>query len=136
MNTKWGVGDPHQYLTNDYFAAYDDHRYIKYDPSIKSSSSPNDYINLSCGDDRGGNVPTIVGEWSISVNTGVEYSSNFWPIANHLDFYSRWFGAQKQAYEKQDGWIFWSWKTQFTRDGKVDPRWSYVGKSTLAKPTR
>ena len=122
MNEKWGVGDPTQYLTDNYFAAYDDHRYLKYDPSVTVSQEG--YISASCSDDRGGNVPTIVGEWSLSVATANQYDSDFWPISGSvLTFYQNWFYAQVQTYEKSDveGWIFWSWKAQLG-----DPRWSYT----------
>lgn len=121
MNAKWGAGDPTQYLTDTYFAAYDDHRYLKYDPSVQVSQAG--YISASCADDRGGNTPTIVGEWSLSVDTAHQSDPEFWPIANNLAFYQNWFAAQVQAYEKSDvdGWCFWSWKAQLG-----DPRWSYV----------
>lgn len=120
MNQKWGVGDPTQYLTDNRFAAYDDHRYLKYDPSVTVSQAG--YLAASCKDDRGGNTPTIVGEWSLSVDTDHEKDAQFWPIANNIDFYKKWFAAQVQAYEKSsvEGWIFWSWKAQLG-----DPRWSY-----------
>jgi hypothetical protein len=121
MNNRWGVGDPTQYLSNNYFAAYDDHRYIKYDPSVTVSQQG--YLSASCNDDRGGNTPTIVGEWSLSVATAQQNDADFWPIANNLQFYQQWFAAQVRAYEKSDvdGWIFWSWKAQLG-----DPRWSYT----------
>jgi hypothetical protein len=28
MNELWGSGNPNQYLSNTYFMAYDDHRYL------------------------------------------------------------------------------------------------------------
>jgi len=119
MNNKWGSGDPTQYLTDIYFASYDDHRYLKWDPSVAVSQSG--YVSASCNDDRGGNWPTVVGEWSLSVKDANQFDSQFWPIANNLAFYRNWFNAQVRAYEKQDGWIFWSWKTS----GLNDPRWDY-----------
>ncbi|CAL8580038.1 hypothetical protein XPA_005771 [Xanthoria parietina] len=130
MNTKWGSGDPHQYLTDDWFAAYDDHRYLKYsnDNGINSAGSgktPAAYLKQSCIDDRGGNWPTIVGEFSLSVANDLENSSPaFAPPGDHVDWYRRWFAAQILAYEKQSGWIFWSWKANFI-GGRNDWRWSY-----------
>ncbi|KAL4979632.1 glucan endo-1,6-beta-glucosidase B [Aspergillus desertorum] len=105
MNEKWGSGDPTESLTDNYFAAYDDHRYVKYDSSIAVDKES--YISASCADDRGGNWPTIhTADWEPSSNT---------------DFYARWFAAQAIAYEGQDGWVFWSWKEELG-----DYRWSYV----------
>ncbi|KAI4255148.1 MAG: hypothetical protein LQ352_002719, partial [Teloschistes flavicans] len=130
MNTKWGSGDPHQYLTDDYFAAYDDHRYLKWsnDNGINSpgtGQTPAAYLRESCNDDRGGNWPTIVGEWSLSVADNLEWNNAaFAPPDAHVDWFKKWFAAQIIAYEKQDGWIFWSWKADWI-GGKNDWRWSY-----------
>lgn len=119
MNNLWGSGDPTQYLTQNYFAAYDDHRYLKYASGITQTQAG--YLSASCNDNRGGNWPTIVGEFSLSINDNYQFTSAFWPIASNLAFYQNWFNAQVRAYEKQDGWIFWSWKTS----GLNDPRWDY-----------
>ncbi|KAF6224636.1 hypothetical protein HO173_012979 [Letharia columbiana] len=130
MNAKWGSGDPHQHLTDDTFAAYDDHRYLKYsddnginDPG--TGRTPAAYLKESCHDDRGGNWPTVVGEFSLSVADDLEWnSSEFAPPDSHVGWYAKWFAAQIQAYEKQDGWIFWSWKVDYIA-GRNDWRWSY-----------
>lgn len=119
MNEKWGSGDPTQSLTDNYFAAYDDHRYVKWDSSVAVDKES--YISASCADDRGGNWPTIVGEWSLSVPDNVEHTADWEPSSN-TDFYARWFAAQAIAYEQQEGWVFWSWKAQLG-----DYRWSYKG---------
>ena len=125
QNTKWGSGDPHQYLTDDYFAAYDDHRYLKYDPTV--GSTPAAYLQASCHDDRGGNSPTVVGEFSLSVATDLEWTDpDFAPPDDHVEWYRQWFAAQIQAYERQDGWFFWSWKANYIA-GRNDWRWSYQG---------
>ena len=118
MNSKWGSGDPTQYLTDTYYAAYDDHRYIKWDSSVAVDQQS--YISESCyNDDRGGNSPTIVGEWSISVPDNVQWTSS-WDPNSQKDFYKKWFAAQVINYERQQGWIFWTWKSQLG-----DYRWSY-----------
>ncbi|RFU34687.1 hypothetical protein B7463_g1653, partial [Scytalidium lignicola] len=117
MNDKWGSGDPTQYLTNNWFAAYDDHRYIKWDTSVAVSQSS--YLSTSCNDNRGGNTPTIVGEWSLSVPDDVQWTSG-WDPSTQQNFYKNWFAAQVMSYEKQDGWIFWCWKSQLG-----DYRWAY-----------
>lgn len=119
MNALWGSGDPNESLTDLWFAAYDDHRYLKWDGSV--AVSKDNYIATSCNDNRGGNWPTIVGEWSLSPPDDVQWNSNWAPDTNK-DFYSKWFAAQVIAYEKQDGWIFWTWKSQLG-----DYRWSYQG---------
>ncbi|KAL2007894.1 hypothetical protein VTN00DRAFT_7876 [Thermoascus crustaceus] len=117
MNALWGSGDPNESLTDLWFAAYDDHRYLKWDGSV--AVSKDNYISTSCNDNRGGNWPTIVGEWSLSPPDDVQWNSDWAPDTNK-DFYSKWFAAQVIAYEKQDGWIFWTWKSQLG-----DYRWSY-----------
>lgn len=122
MNAKWGSGDPNQALTDLWFAAYDDHRYLKWDGSV--AVSKDNYISTSCNDDRGGNWPTIVGEFSLSPPDNVQWTADWAPDTNK-DFYKKWFAAQVMAYEKQDGWIFWTWKSQLG-----DYRWSYQGESS------
>ncbi|KAL1970318.1 hypothetical protein VTN77DRAFT_5478 [Rasamsonia byssochlamydoides] len=117
MNAKWGSGDPTQALTDTYFAAYDDHRYLKWDSSVPVS--PQSYLSTSCNDDRGGNWPTIVGEFSLSPPDDVQWTAE-WDPGTNQDFYKKWFAAQVMAYEKQQGWIFWTWKSQLG-----DYRWSY-----------
>ena len=37
-----------------------------------------------------------------------------------MPFYTDWWSAQVQAYEMQDGWVFWTWKTDLG-----DYRWDY-----------
>jgi aryl-phospho-beta-D-glucosidase BglC (GH1 family) len=118
MNAKWGSGDPTQFLTDQYYAAYDDHRYIKWSGIATSQAN---YISTSCADDRGGNWPTIVGEWSLSVPDDVQWNSDWNPYQEPgRTFYRRWFAAQVIAYERQFGWIYWSWKSELG-----DLRWSY-----------
>lgn len=122
MDTAWGSGDPHEYLTDDYFAAYDDHRYIKYDTSVTVSHDA--YISSSCSYDPDGNWPEIVGEFSLSPPTDVQDTSD-WSTDTQQAFYTSWFEAQVYGYEKADGWIFWAWKAQLD-----DYRWSYKGTLT------
>lgn len=123
MDKKWGSGDPNEFLPDRTFwhAAYDDHEYVKY---TSAEVSHQGYLDFSCKDDRSGNWPVIVGEWSLSVNSDVEHTSSWDPNNNaNKDFYRKWFAAQVMAYEKGQviGWTFWSWKTS----GLNDPRWDY-----------
>jgi glucan endo-1,6-beta-glucosidase len=123
MGTIWGSGDPTQYLSNTYFTAFDDHRYLKWDTSVTVSHDA--YIAKSCNDNRKSNNqgPNIVGEFSISPPDNVEKSAGWEPNGNKA-FYKSWFGAQVHSYEKYtDGWIFWTWKAQLGDDY----RWSYRG---------
>ncbi|KAL4912804.1 glycoside hydrolase superfamily, partial [Aspergillus aurantiobrunneus] len=92
MNANWGSGDPTESLggSETPYAAYDDHRYLKYDESV--AVDKDSYVRASCGDDRGGNEPTIVGEWSLSVPDEVQDSSE-WDPATNTDFYARWLHA-------------------------------------------
>ncbi|TVY58623.1 putative glucan endo-1,6-beta-glucosidase B [Lachnellula cervina] len=120
MNSLWGSGDPNQYMTNQYFMAYDDHRYIKWDSTVAVSQSA--YLSDSCHNNRNSDneSPTIVGEFSLSVPDSVQWTSG-WDPTDNKSFYSQWFAAQVLNYEKYtNGWVFWTWKSQLG-----DYRWSY-----------
>lgn len=119
MNNNWGSGQPTQFLTNNFFAAYDDHRYLKFSSVTVSQAA---YIASACSDtSAGGNTPTIVGEFSLSPPTDVQDSAT-WNVNTQQAFYKKWFAAATTKYESEsNGWIFWSWKT----DGLNDYRWDY-----------
>jgi hypothetical protein len=124
MNELWGSGNPNQYLTNTYFAAYDDHRYLKYDSSVTVSQSA--YLENSCSANRAsdGDTPTIVGEFSLSPPDDVQWTSG-WDPSTQQAFYKQWFAAMVTNFESTtDGWVFWTWKSQLG-----DYRWSYQGMS-------
>ncbi|RJE19079.1 Glycoside hydrolase family 5 [Aspergillus sclerotialis] len=116
MDEKWGSGDPNEALKDTYYTAYDDHRYLKW---ANVDVSQDSFISTSCSDELDSSTPTIVGEWSLSVPDDVENDSD-WSTDSNQDFYKRWFAAQLTAYEKQQGWVFWTWKAQLG-----DYRWSY-----------
>ena len=118
MDKNWGSGDPTEAVDNLYYAAYDDHRYLKW---ANVDASHDSYISTSCSDNLDSNTPNIVGEWSLAVADDIESSSDWDPDSN-TEFYSRWFAAQITAYERQQGWVFWTWKAQLG-----DYRWSYQG---------
>lgn len=113
----WGSGDPTKSIANLYYATYNDHHYLKW-ANIKPSKDSR--ISTPCSDLLDSNTPTIVGEWSLSVADGVESNS---------DFYNKWFATQITAYEKQQGLVFGTWKTQLG-----DYRWSYQGLSSSFSP--
>ncbi|CAG8017015.1 unnamed protein product [Penicillium olsonii] len=119
MDESWGSGNPNEYLDDLTYMAYDDHRYLKWDTSVDVSHES--YISTSCGDRRDSNSPNIVGEWSLAVPDDVEQSSD-WDPSSNTEFYAKWFAAQVHSYEKQQGWVFWTWKAQLD-----DYRWSYQG---------
>ena len=121
MNSLWGAGNPVESIDNPYWAAFDDHRYLKWVPEEQLAVTKDDYIKMSCSDNRqaDGEYPTIVGEFSLSVNENVEGSAD-WSVDNDPSFYQKWFAAQTKSYEKTFGWIFWSWKTELN-----DARWDY-----------
>ncbi|OCT46352.1 Glucan endo-1,6-beta-glucosidase B [Cladophialophora carrionii] len=121
MDQKWGSGDPKEYLPDLNLAAYDDHQYVKYAGVAEDKDA---YIRFSCSDDRSGNWPVFVGEWSLSVATDVEWTDDWNPNRDeNKDFYRNWWAAQVMSYERTaQGWIFWTWKTSGTLN---DPRWDY-----------
>ncbi|KAJ2980841.1 hypothetical protein NQ176_g2391 [Zarea fungicola] len=97
---------------NDPNTAFDDHNYIGF--ALGGSSDQAALMKSACTDSRlvsGQNV-TITGEWSMT--SGV--------AASDTAFFTRWFTAQQQLYEKPGmaGWVFWTWKTDLN-----DPRWTY-----------
>lgn len=121
MDKNWGSGDPNQSIKDLYYAAYDDHRYLKFAPSVKVSKD--NHIHTSCSDNLDSDSPTIVGEWSLSVPDNVESDDEWKPdSAENKEFYKKWFSAQITSYEKQLGWVFWTWKAELG-----DYRWSYKG---------
>lgn len=122
MDAAWGAGDAKQILGNQSFINYDHHHYLRWSPEIAPNHAA--YLQASSNVDVGGdgNTPKMVAEWSLSSLAVAENSSEFEvKSGKNSDFYSQWYSAQVSSYEKQDGWIFWSWKTEM--DG--DYRWSY-----------
>ena len=120
QDKSWDAGDPTTSLANAMYAAYDDHRYLKNaNPPIEVE--PSAYLEASCKDNRDGEKPMIIGEWSLSPPTDVQYTSD-WAPASNVNFYKKWWEAQVLSYEGQNGWLFWSWKAQLN-----DYRWSYKG---------
>lgn len=121
MDSMWGSGNPKQSLPSDASIAFDDHEYIN---GANPGSTKAAYLSYACKDNRDtdGDDPKLVGEFSLAINGAYEGNSDFSP-ANYKDWYSRYFSAQIQQYEKTLGWIFWSWKVEFSSGG--DYRWDY-----------
>ena len=127
-----GGGDPTQGLAglDLSFALYDDHNYRAYDgkdckPNCYVPPTRRDYLYHSCYEDVGGgsNSPVVVGEWSLMPDYG-ESSEFDITAADAVAWYHSWFGAQLDSYEKQQGWVFWSYKVNWI-GGKNDWRWGY-----------
>ncbi|KAL8823763.1 MAG: hypothetical protein Q9191_005568, partial [Dirinaria sp. TL-2023a] len=115
---SFGSGDPTTYLHNKTYVAYDDHRYLKYaNPPV--DVNPSAYLDASCSDNRDGDSPLVVGEWSLSPPSDVQDTPT-WAPAQNVDFYKKWWAAQILSYEAQQGWLFWSWKAELN-----DYRWTY-----------
>ncbi|KAI1141658.1 glycoside hydrolase family 5 protein [Hypoxylon sp. FL0543] len=128
MDKSWGSGDPSSHLPDKTGALYDDHKYYKWDGSVKTTKDG--YISAACNDNRGGNN-VIVGEWSLSVADSVQSNDEF-GIANRPDqagWYKQYWAAQVQTFEKSGGWVFWSWKCNWI-GGMNEWRWCY--KSAVA----
>ncbi|KAH7118847.1 putative glucan endo-1,6-beta-glucosidase B [Dendryphion nanum] len=120
MDSAWGAGNAKPVLGDKPGVVYDSHRYLKWSTINHTKAN---YVSTSCADTFGENfnTPLMVGEWSISVKTELEWNSDFDPnVAANKIFYRQWWAAQVTAYEKQLGWAFWSWKTQLN-----DYRWGY-----------
>ncbi|KAG6554347.1 hypothetical protein Mapa_004263 [Marchantia paleacea] len=123
MNGLWGSGDPNEGLKGIdlSYALYDDHHYLKW--STTPPANRNAYMSHSCTNDRGGNTPTIVGEWSLATadEDGAEFDIK---KADAVSWYRRWWAAQVLSYEKERGWIFWTWKVNWI-NGHLEWRWGY-----------
>lgn len=120
MSKTWGSGDPSANLPSGFTNVwFDNHRYLKYAPNIAGNQAA--YLKASCHDDlsASGETSLVIGEWSLS--TADQDSAAFQiKDSSNNGFYQKWFKAQTIAYEKQAGWIFWSWKAEIG-----DWRWSF-----------
>ncbi|KAH7163464.1 glycoside hydrolase superfamily [Dactylonectria estremocensis] len=121
MGTSWGSGNPRTYLPSLNNTFFDAHRYLSFDKRITMTKAG--YIETACNDDMGRNV--VVGEWSLSVNSTLKNTDEF-KIDGQKTWYTSYWAAQAQSFERSNGWIFWSWKC----DGTDDWRWCY--KSAVA----
>lgn len=122
MSKNWNAGNPQANLGSTQSVWFDNHRYLKYDSAVAATQAS--YLSTSCNDNVGasGEANLVIGEWSLSIANSAQFDSSF-EIAsgNNNGFYKKWFAAQVMAYEKQAGWIFWSWKSEIN-----DWRWSYL----------
>lgn len=124
MDDKWGVGggnpgstDPTEYMSSNQTSMllFDDHNYEDYFTNNQTQAY---IINYACNDNRAGsfNETKWVGEWSLLME-------DYTPPTNYTSFYSKYFSAQMQTYEKTLGWTFWSWNTSPSMTNKE--QWNY-----------
>ncbi|PVH74601.1 glycoside hydrolase family 5 protein [Cadophora sp. DSE1049] len=126
MDTKWGAGNPNEFLPKNARAlAYDNHRYLTRDFTVPANKIA--YINASCNDylTAKGETPLLVGEWSLGPRTAEENTPEFTVAGGqNREFYTKWWAAQVISYERGSGsagWAYWSWRTQLGEDY----RWGY-----------
>lgn len=122
MDTAWRSGDPRQAVGNQSSVVYDGHIYVRWSPEIipthESYISSSKSRNVSAD----GTTPKVIGEWSLSPLIAAENSTDFEVASGkNSKFYTQWFNAQIQSFEKTLGWVFWSWKTEMVGDF----RWDY-----------
>ncbi|KAK6543587.1 hypothetical protein TWF694_000330 [Orbilia ellipsospora] len=120
MDDLWGSGNPTANLPDTDMSAFDYHKYVKWDTSV--TPTRDSYMEYSCNADLGCKKPLVVGEWSLSVPDNLQESDMFrTDSADAVKWFSGWFVAQQQMYERSgSGWVFWSWKSTLG-----DWRWSY-----------
>ncbi|KAF4458608.1 SPR1-exo-13-beta-glucanase precursor [Fusarium albosuccineum] len=121
MSSKWDSGDARTSaaVARDPITAFDDHNYIGFALGNNNGDQTR-LMQSACRDSRvvSGQDFAITGEWSMTSNVD-------W---HDRDFFSKFFTAQQQLYEKpgMDGWVYWTWKTELN-----DPRWTYSHATAL-----
>ncbi|KAF4967987.1 hypothetical protein FSARC_4548 [Fusarium sarcochroum] len=118
MSKKWDSDDPRtdSAVADDSLTAFDDHNYVGLALSGDDRAKQELLMQSACNDCRvvEGEKLLITGEWSMTSN--VDWKDR--------EFFSNFFAAQQQLYEKPGmyGWVFWTWKTEFD---EPDPMWTY-----------
>ncbi|KAK4695057.1 glucan endo-1,6-beta-glucosidase, partial [Phenoliferia sp. Uapishka_3] len=119
VNSTVEVGNPANYTRGP--SLFDNHLYLAFG-YVAPEATPKSYLTTICNNTRiakaaaVGDSPLFFGEWSL----GTEWSSS-------TDDFLRQFGdAQKLAFSKGAGWMFWSMKLNPDADSLGDWRgWSY-----------
>ncbi|KAK0442663.1 glycoside hydrolase family 5 protein [Armillaria borealis] len=96
---------------------YDDHLYYQ-SGNADEQAHMDSICNLPFLEDDAafGNSPVVFGEWSLI--------TQFTPTD---DFLYKWADAQKLAFTKGAGWIFWNFKVEIsTQAGDLAKQWSYL----------
>ncbi|KAF9653334.1 glycoside hydrolase family 5 protein [Thelephora ganbajun] len=118
MNWQWGDrSNPAD--AKDGPQTYDNHLYYSF--GGVADPTPESYLTHICNLDRiqrdaaVRNTPLWFGEWSISTNFGASD-----------EFLKKWADAQKLAYSKSAGWIFWNFKLEDSASANgLQRQWSY-----------
>lgn len=99
---------------------YDNHLYYSF--GGVADPNPDAYMRSICNLDRVqqdenlNNSPLVFGEWGLPTQFQADD-----------DFLRQWADAQKLAYSKGDGWIFWNFKVEQSRQaGDLARQWSYL----------
>ncbi|KAL5531296.1 hypothetical protein ACEPAG_4173 [Sanghuangporus baumii] len=99
--------------------AYDNHLYYSFGGVANATEEA--YLTSICNLDRVkndaalGNTPLFFGEWSLATQ---------WTPTD--EFLKKWADAQKRAYSKGAGWMFWNFKFEKSEEASGYPRtWSY-----------
>jgi len=99
--------------------AYDNHLYYSF--GGVADANENAYLTSICNlnrvqnDAAQGNSPLWFGEWGISTQFNATD-----------EFLNKWADAQKLAYSKGAGWIFWNFKIEISElEGSFPRQWSY-----------
>ncbi|KAI0011707.1 glycoside hydrolase family 5 protein [Xylariaceae sp. FL0662B] len=114
MSSKWDSGDARDTaaVAGDPSTGFDDHNYIGF--AQGNTGDQYTLMHSACTDSRvvSGQDFSITGEWSMT--SGADW--------HDAAFFTRFFTAQQQLYEKPGmaGWVYWTWKTELN-----DPRWTY-----------
>lgn len=122
MDKSWSAGDPKQAVGNQTSVVYDGHVYVRWSPEIIPTHASYIASSSSRNVSADGTTPKVIGEWSLSPLIAAENSTDFEVASGkNSEFYTQWFNAQVQSFEKTLGWVFWSWKTEMVGDF----RWDY-----------
>ncbi|KAG1747935.1 glycoside hydrolase family 5 protein [Suillus paluster] len=112
--------------------AYDNHLYYSF--GGVADANPTAYLTSICNltriqsDAAVGNSPLWFGEWGLSTQFNATD-----------DFLYQWADAQKLAYSKGAGWIYWNFKTEIsslTNGNALARQWSYLEALELGYLTR
>lgn len=151
---SWWSGELNTNLPSQKQVAYDVHSYIKYASDV--TQTRDGYLSYTCGLDfasqNSNDSPLYVGEWSLSPRKFVcsylycemiaeealhskvndNQNSEFTTDASDaVSWYTKFFKAQAYAYEKTDGWIFWTWTTQLNDyRSAIFPHWRVESRLT------
>ncbi|KAI0630905.1 glycoside hydrolase family 5 protein [Trametes polyzona] len=121
MDINWQFNDPANPADAEIGPqGYDNHLYYSF--GGVADASPDAYLTSICNlqrvenDAALGNSPLWFGEWGLPTQFDATD-----------DFLFKWADAQKLAYSKGKGWIFWNFKVETSQQaGDLGRQWSYL----------